>query len=750
MPEYPLPQIPVELVKACVDNECVLYAGSGLSAQAGFKTWIPFLGGLLDWAEQAALIDHSFALSLEEAMAAGDYNSVSDSLVRAVSNDKEALSNYLRSVFYRSSIDLPRAHKSLRQIPFAAVLTTNFDDLLEETFNKSSEQVFTPYDADRLLSELSTKSFFLLKLYGKIEAPDTLLLSPAQYLQASQENVLFSQFMENLFFSRTILFVSASLEGISDYLSAIKFRGTNSPRRHYCLVAVEGTGWRVKADNLQARYNIQVLPYTASEDFPEVAQFIENLTIEIAASRQANERVAVPEFPNTYLKRVHLENIGPFENQSFDLTPGWNILFGDNGVGKSNFLKAIAVGLCGENAKAYADRLIKTKTASGTDNASGTITIEAVTETNGEQKSKTFLMKLFRSDIGGVISAHPPRPLESEGWLALGFPPMRIISWRREDTDKPSATDRPTPQDLLPLIAGESDPRLDNLKTWLIELDNQINRDFKEGITDSPSLKLRRDFFEVIAALTPNVEIDFASVKDNGKTVFVKTADGDVPIEAVSQGTSSLMGWVGVLLRRLYDLYGKTEKPREQHALVLIDEIDAHMHPEWQRQLIPKIRELFPNLQVIATTHSPLLVPSLKPEEIVRLRREPNKPGIVVEVPQYDFQNYRANQVLTSPLFGVESSLSPAMAALTARYTELMAKEQKTEEEKAELQRIAFQLNINLPTPKEDAAARVAYNMIQLAMSKKLESIPVDVRSKVDDEIKVQLLELFSGSGRVQ
>src|SRR5215213_3002591 len=750
MPEYLLPKIPVDLVKACVDGECVLYAGSGLSAQAGFQTWIPFLAGLLDWARKATFIDHAFGLSLKEAMNEGDYNSVADSIVRAVSSDKNALSNYLRSLFYRTNVQLPKTHQLLRQIPFAALLTTNFDNLLELTFKKTSDEVSTPYDADKLLSELSKKDFFLLKLYGKIETPDTLLLSPAQYLQASQENVLFSQFMENLFFSRTILFVSASLEGISDYLSAIKFRGTTSPRRHYCLVDVEGTGWRVKADNLRARYNIQVLPYTASEDYREVAQFLENLTKEIAPSRQASESVVAREFPITYLKRVQLENIGPFENQSFDLTPGWNILFGDNGVGKSNFLKAIAVGLCGEGAKAYADRLIKTKTASGTDNVSGTITIEAVTDTNGEKKDKTFKIKLFRSDIGGVISAHPPRPLESEGWLALGFPPMRIISWRREENDKSSATDRPVPSDLLPLIAGESDPRLDNLKTWLIELDNQINRDFTKGVVDPPSLKLRRDFFHVIGALTPNVEIDFGSVKDNGKTVFVKTADGEVPIEAVSQGTSSLMGWVGVLLRRLYDLYGKTEKPREQHALVLIDEIDAHMHPEWQRQLIPKIRELFPNLQVIASTHSPLLVPSLKPDEIVRLRREPGVPGIVVEVPQYDFQHYRTNQVLTSPLFGVESSLSPAMAKLTRRYTELMAKEQRSEKEEAELAGIALQLNIKLPTPKEDAAARVAYNMIQLAISKKLESIPSEVRSKVDDEIKVQLLELFSGSGRMQ
>ena len=748
MPEYPLPEVPADLVKACLDDECVLYAGSGLSAQVGFETWIPFLAGLLDWAKKGALIDRSFASSLEEAMQEGDYNSVADSIVRAVSSDREALSNYLRSLFYRKTIELPKTHQVLKQIPFAALLTTNFDNLLELTFDKSSDEVLTPSDADRLLSELSNKKFFLLKLYGKIETPDTLLLSPAQYLQASQENVLFSQFMENLFFSRTILFVGASLEGISDYLSAIKFRGTTPPRRHFCLIDVKGTAWRAKANILESRYNIQVLPFTASEDYGEVGQFLEELHRQVIVSKQGTEPVVANRFPVTYLKRVQLENIGPFQKQSFDLTPGWNILFGDNGVGKSSLLKAIAVGLCGEGAKAYADRLIKTKMASGTENSSGTITIDAVTDTNGEKKEKTFVMKVFRSDIGGVISSHPPRPLETEGWLALGFPPMRIISWRREATDKSSVTDRPTPSDLLPLVAGESDPRLDNLKSWLIELDNQINRDLKNKITDSPSLKLREDFFTVIRALTPNVEIEFGSIGDKGKTVFVKTADGEVPIEAVSQGTTSLMGWVGVLLRRLFDLYGKTERPRDQHALVLIDEIDAHMHPEWQRQLIPKIRELFPNIQVIATTHSPLLVPSLKRNEMIRLRRKPGVPGIIVEVPQYDFQNLRANQILTSPLFELESSLSPAVAEITARYTELMAKDQRTESEQTELERLALQLNINLPSPKEETAARVAYNMIQLAMAEKLVKIPTDMRAKIDNEIKVQLQEFFSGSGR--
>lgn len=748
MTAYPLPEIPGDLARACVDKECILYTGSGLSAQAGFETWIPFLSGLLAWAKKATFIDQTFAASLDEAMAVGDYNSVADSIVRAVGTDRESLSNYLRSLFYRSSIKLPESYTILPQIPFAALLTTNFDNLLEITFKKSSHEVYTLYDADKLKSELSHRTFFLLKLYGKVETPDTLLLSPAQYLHATQENLLFSQFMESLFFSRTLLFVGASLEGISDYLSGIKFLGTTPPRQHYCLIDVKGTAWQAKADSLQARYNIKVLPYSASENYKEVALFLKQLTHEVNTLTRSTSSPDIKQFPKTHLTRVRLENIGPFEDQVFELTSGWNVLFGDNGVGKSNFLKAIAVGLCGESAKAYADRLIKGKTSSGTENPTGTITIDVVTDIGGEKKEKTFVTKLFRSDIGGEMMAHPPRPLETEGWLALGFPPMRIISWKRDEGDKTSISDRPTPSDLLPLILGETDPRLDGLKAWLIELDNRINRDFKNGIEGSPSLKLRADFFTVIGALTPKVEIEFGRIGDNGKTVFVTTEDGEVPIEAVSQGTSSLMGWVGVLLRRLFDLYGESANPRQQHALVLIDEIDAHMHPEWQRQLIPKIRELFPNLQVIATTHSPLLVPSLKPNEIIRLRREPGIKGITVEVPQYDLQQYPTNQILTSPLFDVASSLGTVMEEIVTSYTELAAKDEPSEDDQRELERLAFQLNIRLPTPKERVAARVAYNMIQLAMSKKLAEIPIETRNEINKEMRVQLQELITGSGR--
>lgn len=67
-----LPDPPDDLVKACIAKDCVLYAGSGLSAQKGLPTWLPFVSGLLDWAVKSSYIDKDFAISLREAIQNGD------------------------------------------------------------------------------------------------------------------------------------------------------------------------------------------------------------------------------------------------------------------------------------------------------------------------------------------------------------------------------------------------------------------------------------------------------------------------------------------------------------------------------------------------------------------------------------------------------------------------------------------------------------------------------------------------------
>jgi hypothetical protein len=80
-------------------------------------------------------------------------------------------------------------------------------------------------DAEALLGTKTTRSLYILKLYGTLAKPDSLMVAPAQYAAAVASNIPFSHYMQSLFVSRTLLFLGASLEGISTYLGGLDFRG---------------------------------------------------------------------------------------------------------------------------------------------------------------------------------------------------------------------------------------------------------------------------------------------------------------------------------------------------------------------------------------------------------------------------------------------------------------------------------------------------------------------------------------------
>jgi hypothetical protein len=105
-------------------------------------------------------------------------------------------------------------------------------------------------------------------------------------------------------------------------------------------------------------------------------------------------------------------------------------------------------------------------------------------------------------------------------------------------------------------------------------------------------------------------------VRSEGTTV-------DLPIQKVSQGTLSVISMMGLLYHYLSLRY--PDVPRNlltrQHAIVFIDEIDAHLHPNWQQKMTSLLRTEFPNIQFMITAHSPLIITGCKEEEVSVLRK---------------------------------------------------------------------------------------------------------------------------------
>jgi len=182
--------------------------------------------------------------------------------------------------------------------------------------------------------------------------------------------------------------------------------------------------------------------------------------------------------------------------------------------------------------------------------------------------------------------------------------------------------------------------------------------------------------------------------------VEVETPYGWVPIQELSLGYRTLLTWMVDLASRLFERYPNSENPLTEPAVVLVDEIDLHLHPRWQRTLLQFLSDTFPNTQFIATAHSPLIVQAASDANIVLLRREGDH--VVIDNNVESIRGWRIDQVLTSDLFGLESARPPQMDAALAERDRLLAKSRLTKADRARLTRLEHQIG-DLPTGETPA-----------------------------------------------
>jgi uncharacterized protein (DUF2235 family)/predicted ATP-binding protein involved in virulence len=664
-------ELPPALIDQVKSGGCLLYAGAGLSAMAGLPVWNSFAEKLTEAAHAEKIIDDENAERFRGALQDHKADYVIDAIVRGASEN--FLMPFLRSTF-QGMLELPPSYRDLAQLPFAACMTTNFDNLLERAINGPDAPekipILTPKDTEALLGALTRSERFLLYLYGTLERPETLLVSPAQFDEAISSNLAFRDFVENLFISRTILFAGCSLEGIETYLRGLRFKGRSS-RRHYAMCGVSGTSWQVMASGLRDRYGIEVIPYSdGSTD--ELQSLIASLKDAVGTAWRPKREVS-------HLQKVWLKGIGPFDDLSLELNRDTNIFLGNNGVGKSTILRAIAVAVSGKQANPFGSRLLRKKAETGSIEIQG-----------GRASYKTTIQSVRTGGSGsGTFEVTPPPviPMESEGWLALGFPPLRTSAGTRPQTEGDGLS-IPSPSDAIPLARNDPDSRLSDLQKWVVKLDHRAKDEITKGVTDGPNQRLLAKFFNVIETLTEGVRIKFAGVDPATEQINVETDDGLVPLDYVSQGTASLISWVGVVLQRLYEVYGADEDPTQRFFLVLMDEIDAHMHPAWQRIMLNRVRKLFPKMQLLATTHSSLIIADLPPEKIFHVIRDSDG---VVTVRQHEVKpaNLESSQILTSPLFGLPYARGEGYEKDQEEYAKLR---NDPKADPAEIQRLAQRL----------------------------------------------------------
>ncbi len=146
---------------------------------------------------------------------------------------------------------------------------------------------------------------------------------------------------------------------------------------------------------------------------------------------------------------------------------------------------------------------------------------------------------------------------------------------------------------------------------------------------------------QAIHSLLPGFEN--LRVRRSPLRMTVEKQGQELIIDQLSDGEKCLLAMVGDLARRLAIANPGLPDPLQGDGVVLIDEIELHLHPQWQRQMVPALTKTFPNCQFIVTTHSPQVVSHVKPEGIYLL--EKTDEGIITQQPESSFGR-DSNQIL--------------------------------------------------------------------------------------------------------
>jgi predicted ATP-binding protein involved in virulence len=173
-------------------------------------------------------------------------------------------------------------------------------------------------------------------------------------------------------------------------------------------------------------------------------------------------------------------------------------------------------------------------------------------------------------------------------------------------------------------------------------------------------------------------------------------------------------------------------------GILLIDEIEQHLHPRWQRHVIQRLRRQFPQTQIIASTHTPLVAAgAVDVDDSIVLRV--TQGGKVTNLDTATIAGKRADQVLASEAFGLVTTRSPASQREISRYAELLGTDPRTDEEEAELRELKERIVEALRWGENDFERTV-----EKAVDQALESLVLKApRELLDLEARRQLREIF-------
>ena len=408
-----------------------------------------------------------------------------------------------------------------------------------------------------------------------------------------------------------------------------------------------------------------------------------------------------------YISSLELENVRCFgTKQSFSLIDDndnpvrWNLILGDNGVGKTTLLQCLAWM-----------RPVPTRDEEGAFiepalNGEENPVLKSLIRLGGEIAANLKAVYSVGQTLGSAESNSHTAMMETEFRIHGEDGILKDIAWNRIDIEKIELSppqDPPIfgygatrcPGTLILDRAGLSDPlaSLFDSRTELYDAEDILLKlDYRAAKSQTTQDKERlEDVKGIVASILPDLgsadDIFILAPEVFGRAsqpsgVLFRTPYGAVPLRSMSLGYQTTLTWVLDLALRLYEYYPNHHEPLGKPSVVLIDNIDLHLHPKWQRRLIEDLSACFPATQFIATAHSPLIVQAAEDANLVVLRQEAGQ--VLIEKHSQSVKDWRADQILSSDLFDVPTR-GPFVEKVMRERDALLDKTDRDPEEEAKL-----------------------------------------------------------------
>ncbi len=439
---------------------------------------------------------------------------------------------------------------------------------------------------------------------------------------------------------------------------------------------------------------------------------------------QSLSRVTAKKESCLYVESIELQNIRCFSSLKISFVELENValsnvVLGGNASGKSTLLRCLAVGLCNETD---ATALLATLPGDfiNSDAIEGVIKVELCRRDSLERCSiVTRLSRVEGADRSVEKVEKTTHPEENFPWkdiFVCGYGTSRVATGS-------ASHESYSPRLAVATLFDERAP-LWNPEVALLRRPFDLRKKMEQRLLCVLMLDSPKD--SVVFGQGP------ASVRGPwGTRSFDVLSDG---YRSTSQWLLDYMAWA-ILANRFEDL-------NKFNGILLIDEIEQHLHPRWQRHILQRLNLQLPGTQIIATTHTPLIaggIVDVEPSTIIRLAECTDSGDTrLVELNKEHFRGKRADQILASDAFGLPTSRSIGNTNDVDRYTELYAK-QRSNNEEAEFQTLSSQLKRDLKFGESEFEQDIEDAIVKTLKEKLGQSLS----QPFSMELKQQLRELF-------